>query len=134
MDFNQHVITLRDTKNGESRLVYMIGDVVTAFEQLRELNLGRRAGRNDSAPSGLVFAIGDSMKWWSQALKDAKIEKVRWHDLRHTFCSRLAQKGVGLKVIQEAAGLKTISMSARYAHMDQTSLRFALAVLNRSVT
>ena len=111
----------------------MIDDVVTAFEQLRELNLDRRTGRNDPAPVGLVFAIGDSMKWWSQALKDAKIEKVRWHDLRHTFCSRLAQKGVGLKVIQEAAGLKTISMSARYAHMDQTSLRFALAVLNRSL-
>jgi site-specific recombinase XerD len=39
-----------------------------------------------------------------------------------------------LKVIQEAAGHKTISMSARYAHMDQTSLRSALAVLNRSVS
>ena len=93
--FDQRVVTLRDTRNGESRLVYMIDDVVTAFEQLRELNLDRRTGRNDPAPVGLVFAIGDSMKWWSQALKDAKIEKVRWHDLRHTFCSRLAQKGVG---------------------------------------
>ena len=133
VDFDQRVITLRDTKNGESRLVYMIDDVVAAFELLRELNLGRRAGRNDPAPVGAVFAIGDNKKWWAQALKDAQIENFRWHDLRHTFCSRLAQKGVGLKVIQEAAGHKTISMSARYAHMDQTSLRSALAVLNRSV-
>ena len=133
VDFDQRVITLRDTKNGESRLVYMIDDVVAAFERLRELNLGRRAGRNDPAPVGAVFAIGDNKKWWAQALKDAEIENFRWHDLRHTFCSRLAQKGVGLKVIQEAAGHKTISMSARYAHMDQTSLRTALAVLNRSV-
>ena len=134
VDFDQRVITLRDTKNGESRLVYMIDDVVAAFEQLRELNLDRRAGRNDAAPVGLAFAIGDNKKWWAQGLKDAKIEKVRWHDMRHTFCSRLAQKGVGLKVIQEAAGHKTISMSARYAHMDQTSLRTALAALNRSAT
>jgi integrase len=131
IDFDQRVITLRDTKNGESRLVYMIDDVVAAFERLRELNLDRRAGRNDPAPVDVVFAIGDNKKWWAQALKDAEIENFRWHDLRHTFCSRLAQNGVGLKVIQEAAGHKTIAMAARYAHMDQTSLRCALAVLNR---
>ena len=112
----------------------MIDDVVAASERLRDLKLSRRTGRNDPAPIGAVFAIGDNKKWWAEALKDAKIEDFRRHDYRHTFCSRLAQKGVGLKVIQEAAGLKTISMSARYAHMDQTSLRFALAVLNRSVT
>ena len=111
----------------------MIDDVMASFELLRELNLGRRAGRNDPAPVGTVFAIGDNKKSWAQALRDAKIENFRWHDLRHTFCSRLAQKGVSLKVIQEAAVHKTISMSARYAHMDQTSLRSALAVLNRSV-
>jgi integrase len=134
VDFDQRVITLRDTKNGESRLVYMIDDVVAAFERLRDLNLDRRPGRVDPAPVSAVFAIGDNKKWWAQALKDAKIENFRWHDLRHTFCSRLAQNGVGLKVIQEAAGHKTIAMAARYAHMDQTSLRTALAVLNRSAT
>jgi len=133
VDFDQRVITLRNTKNGESRLVYMIDDFVAAFERLRELNLGRRAGRNDPAPVGPVFTIGDNKKWWAQALRDARIENFRWHDLMHTFCSRLAQKGMGLKVIQEAAGHKTIPMSARYAHMVQTSLRSALTVLNRSV-
>jgi len=133
IDFDQRVITLRDTKNGDSRLVYMIDDVVAAFERLRDLNLDRRAGRTDPAPVGAVFAIGDNKKSWAQALKDAKIDNLRWHDLRHTFCSRLAQNGVGLKVIQEAAGHKTIAMAARYAHMDQTSLQSALAVLNRPV-
>ena len=58
VDFDQRVITLQDTKNGESRLVYMIDDVAAAFERLQELNLGRRAGRNDPAPIGAVFAIG----------------------------------------------------------------------------
>jgi site-specific recombinase XerD len=52
--------------------------------------------------------------------------------LRHTFCSRLSQNGASLKIIQEAAGHKTIAMAARYAHMDQSSLRSAMAVLNRS--
>ena len=63
VDFEQRVITLRDTKNGEIRLGYMIDTVVAAFERLRELHLGRRAGRNDPAPVGAVFAIGDNNKW-----------------------------------------------------------------------
>ena len=131
VDFDERVITLHDTKNGESRRVYMIDDVVTAMQTLRDLGLNRREGRRYPAPTDPVFAIGDNKKWWAQALKDAGIENLRWHDLRHTFCSRLAQAGVGLKVIQEAAGHKTIAMTARYAHMDQTSLRKAMSVLNR---
>jgi len=78
-----------------------------------------------------VFAIEGNKKWWGTALREAKIENFRWHDLRHTFCSRLAQNGASLKIIQEAAGHKTIAMSARYAHMDQSNLRNAMAVLNR---
>jgi site-specific recombinase XerD len=55
--------------------------------------------------------------WFGRALEKAKIENYRWHDNRHTFCSRLAMLGENLKVIQQLAGLKTIQMSARYAHM-----------------
>lgn len=90
----------------------------------------RRAGRSGLAPAGAVFAIGDNKKWWAQVVKGAKIENLRWHDLRHMSCSRLAQSGVGLTVIQEAAGYKMIAMAALHAHMDQTGLRSALAVLN----
>lgn len=79
-----------------------------------------------------MFGIGDNKKSWEAALKDARIKAFRWHDLRHTFCSRLAQAGVSLRVIQEAAGHKTIQMSARYAHMDHTTLQNAMSVLNRN--
>lgn len=135
IDFDRRVITLRDTKNGTSRTVPMIDDVVSAFRGLEKLSLGRKdraIGKANQAPADAVFGIGDNKKWWETALRDAKIKNFRWHDLRHTFCSRLAQAGVSLKVIQEAAGHKTIAMSARYAHMDQTTLQNAMAVLNRN--
>jgi integrase len=131
IDFTTGVITLRDTKNGTARTVHMIDDVVAAFKRLRRL---RTEGRNLPAKDELVFAIGDNKKWWAQAVKDAKIDHLRWHDLRHTFCSRLAQNGVSLKVIQEAAGHKTIAMSARYAHLDTSSLKSAMSVLNRKAS
>ena len=113
----------------------MIDDVVSAFRQLKKLSLERKdraIDRPNAAPDDVVFGIGDNKKWWESALKDAKIKAFRWHDLRHTFCSRLAQAGVSLKVIQEAAGHKTIQMSARYAHMDHTTLQNAMSVLNRN--
>jgi integrase len=134
VDLKTRIITLRDTKNKTSRTVPMIEDVVRAFTALKELSLERKDRAADipnSSPEDVVFAIGDNKKWWEAALKEAKIKNFRWHDLRHTFCSRLAQAGVSLKVIQEAAGHKTISMSARYAHLDHTTLHNAMSVLNR---
>ncbi len=135
IDFDRRVITLRDTKNGSSRAVPMIDDVLSAFKQLRKLSLERKDRALDqpnAAPDDVVFGIGDNKKWWNAAPNDANIKKFRWHDLRHTFYSRLAQAGVSLKVIQEPAGHKTIAMSARYAHMDHTTLHNAMAVLNRT--
>jgi integrase len=134
VDLVRRVITLQDTKNGTSRTIPMIDDVWEAFSELSKLKLERKdrsVERPNPAPDDSVFGIGDNKKWWESALKEARIKNFRWHDLRHTFCSRLAQSGASLKVIQEAAGHKTIAMSARYAHMDHTSLHNAMAVLNR---
>ena len=46
-------------------------------------------------------------KAWQKALKRAGIENFRWHDLRHTWASWIAQKGVPLSDIQEMGGWET---------------------------
>ena len=53
--------------------------------------------------------------WWT-ALKNAKIEGFRFHDLRHTFGSRLGMKGADIRTIQELMGHKDIKMTMRYSH------------------
>ncbi len=55
--------------------------------------------------------------WFEAALEDAKIKDFRWHDLRHTFCSRLAMAGVDIRTIAQLAGHKTLSMAMRYSHL-----------------
>jgi integrase len=53
------------------------------------------------------------------SLRFASTSCCRWHDLRHTFCSRPAQAGVGLKVIQEQ--LKTRRLGCRPATLAWTT-------------
>jgi integrase len=126
--------TARDTKNGTSRQVHLTKKAVKALRTVQALGLGRKRRAmdtpNPSAPN-VVFAIRDNKNWWEEAKRRAKVKNFRWHDLRHTFCSRLAQRGASLKVIQELAGHKTIQMSARYAHLDKTSVLKGLALLEQ---
>ena len=53
--------------------------------------------------------------WFEPAVKDAGIPNFHWHDLRHTFASRLRMAGVDLGTIQELMGHKSIQMTVRYA-------------------
>jgi integrase len=61
--------------------------------------------------------LNDPRAWFGLALEEAKVKNFRWHDLRHTFISRLVMKDVNLRTVQELAGHKTISMTTRYAHL-----------------
>jgi integrase len=49
--------------------------------------------------------------------------------LRHTCASRLIQRGVPLKVVQEWLGHRSITTTMRYAHLCPTSLLDAVKVL-----
>lgn len=54
---------------------------------------------------------------WREALTRAGIEDFRWHDLRHTWASWLAQQGTPMNVLQELGGWECESMVRKYAHL-----------------
>jgi integrase len=66
---------------------------------------------------------------WKYAIRKSKVKNFRFHDLRHTFASRLVQAGVQLKAVQELLGHASIEMTMRYAHLSPDDLRRAVEVL-----
>jgi integrase len=67
---------------------------------------------------------------WLAALRRAKIEDFRFHDLRHTCASWLVQRGRTLREVQEALGHRTLAMTVRYSHLAPEHLRAEVAVLD----
>ena len=64
-------------------------------------------------------------------MRKAGITRFRFHDLRHTFSTRLIQAGVDVYTVQKLGRWKTISMVLRYAHHQPESLRGGAEVLDR---
>ena len=96
VDLERRRISVRETKNGEVRHIPMNDDVYGAFKALLAMHLSRKNRAEDMPNQSLsdsIFGIGDNKKWWIETLKKTKVKNYRWHDNRHTFCSRLAQAG-----------------------------------------
>jgi site-specific recombinase XerD len=72
--------------------------------------------------------------WFERAMKDAKIEEFRWHDLRHTTASRLRQKGAKFEDIAEFLGHESLMMTKKYAHLGPTGLQEIVAPLEEGPT
>jgi integrase len=75
--------------------------------------------------------IGDWGKAWENACAKAKV-RCRWHDLRHTFVTRLLENpSVSEQTAMALAGHISKSMLARYSHIRQVAKEAAIATLER---
>jgi integrase len=59
------------------------------------------------------------------------ISGLRFHDLRHTFATRLRAKGVHEMDIMSLLGRTALQMTSRYTHAMRQNLRMAVDSLNK---
>lgn len=104
----------RGTKNADAfRAVPLSSEAVRALKELKKL---------PTSIDGRVFwwwAASDSFnKAWRRLCKVAKVEGLRFHDLRHEATSRLFEKGVFDSMeVATITGHKTLQMLKRYTHL-----------------
>ncbi len=80
--------------------------------------------------NGVRFKVSNLHRAFYSALSRASIKNFRWHDLRHTFATRLVQAGVDLYTVQKLGRWKEVKMVQRYAHHYPESLRKGIEVLD----
>lgn len=126
VDLLTKTLKIERTKNGEPITLPLNADAMKALNVFRVRGDGTgRVVRNASGETLNVTA-----HWFPHAVRASGIKPFRWHNLRHTFASRLRQRGVDLGTIAELLGHSPKSgfaMTKRYAHLSITNLHEAVS-------
>lgn len=78
------------------------------------------------------YSVKTVQRYFGRAKAIAGIKRrLRFHDLRHSFASRLASAGISLQVIARCLGHSTTKMAERYARPDEASLRAVISALDQ---
>ena len=121
------VAMLYDTKNGDSRTLVLLPDVVAALRPFESAELDRYVFGSVRSKYQRPTSIDSA---WRDAVQRAGIEDFKFHDLRHCCASYLAQAGTPLNVIADVLGHRKMDMTRRYAHLTtqtkESAMRSAL--------
>ncbi len=63
---------------------------------------------------------------WRRAVKRAGLERVTFHDMRHTWATRHTIAGTAPAVLKDLGGWANLEMVERYTHMNTSALRLAV--------
>jgi integrase len=114
-----HVLGQFDTPKSRrsARSVPLSSHLATELRGWRQATRWRDPGALVFAEpiSGDVLRRGALMRRYRRALKAAKIDPHRFHDLRHTFGTAMAAAGVPMRTLQEWMGHRDIATTQRYA-------------------
>jgi len=111
IDLEKGVAHLRDTKNSSPRSVPLVDLVLVELKRLYEQ---RESHKSLIFASRRAFGQIDVSKPWQEILKIAQINDLRFHDLRHTFTTLVAEQGASHLELATATGHKTLQMLKRY--------------------
>jgi integrase len=126
VDFDRKLISVTHSKTaeGEHRLIPMTTRVEQMLWTMRK-------------SSGWIFVydgqpIHSLKTGWAGALRRSGIPHYRFHDLRHTFNSRLAELGIIADVRKELMGHSAGGdVNSLYTHIELPTLREAIQRLDR---
>jgi integrase len=130
VDLFRRTITILDQKNKAK-------DTLPVNQKTLEVLRGRAKVRHINtnlvfySEAGTCLSARNLLRSFYSVIKKAGLTGLRFHDLRHSWASRLVQHGVDIYAVQKLGRWKTISMVLRYAHHYSESLRPGIDTLDK---
>jgi integrase len=139
IDLGSGSLHVREAKSGQGRRLPLNQTALSILNDLRGVGgkVVKLVTRQTVPNTGFVFgpdtqALRMSInREFRRAARTAAVDNLHFHDLRHTFASRLVMRGVDLYRAQTLLGHKTARMTQRYAHLSPDYLREAVETLVR---
>jgi len=125
VDLRKGLIRVERTKSGLSRLIPINTSLYGVLEAIRGQSSGAFLFRNAKTEKPL----GSVKTAFKAACRRAGINGLRFHDLRHTFASRLVERGADLITVKELLGHSSVKITERYTHSQSEQKKSAVALL-----
>ena len=117
VDWQNRMVTLADTKNGDARHVYLNDAALGALR-----SVPAKLGDDRFFP----FRPWQVTMAVRRTVKRAGIDDFKLHDTRHTFASYQAMAGVQARGLQALLGHRDGRMTTRYSHLSDAYLKAAV--------
>jgi integrase len=119
-------IVFRDTKNGENRKVVLTKELTEFLKKV--INVGSFSEHVFCHKNGQPLKSFDGA--FRAVCNRAGIKDFRFHDLRHTFCTRMASEGVNPFMIMQIVGHKDTTTAKRYTNPTDEHLLAAMGKMS----
>jgi integrase len=122
VDSDQLIVQGETTKNKQSRIIPLNMEAKNVFRSW--------SSNGEYIFSGMGHApITTIKRSWATIRKSANLPALRFHDLRHTFATRLLQKGVDIQTVSNLLGHRDIATTGHYLHATDETKRKAVELL-----
>ena len=111
----------------------VVADHCKTIQYIRTERLWPDPDLDNPAHRSIRFSADSLDRIWKSARKQAEIEDVRLHDLRHSVASQAVLKGVPLPVVARLLGHSQVSMTLRFAHVADKEVEAAAERVDRVI-
>ncbi len=126
VDFNAGVLKVERSKGGKPRFVDINSVLADLLKPLRNAHPEAEYVFVNAKTGRPFVEIGKAFR---NACRRAKIKGFRFHDLRHTFASRLIEAGVDIITVRDLLGHSSVKLTERYTHSKNEQKKRAVELL-----
>ncbi len=129
VSFERKDVLIDKTKSGKPRAVPLNQIAINILNQRSKAKIRTIKDLVFPTFNGTKILPSNLRRAFYEALRKAGIENFKFHDLRHTFATRLVQRETDIYMISKLLGHEDIRMTQRYSHHSPESLRVGVEIL-----